>query len=256
VSRALRLSLFVVAVVVAIVVVRSAGFDRMLGEQRAERMYAARSWHDAADAFRALLQDATTARAAGAVPALSFDLATADYRLGRFQQAVQTFHPALAGDRALQERAYYNLGNAYVWQARADFDHMGKRMALRGAISSYEEALLLDPTDKDARWNLEVALRRLADASEPGGQSRHRDAADWGGGNLTKSGYAGAPQTGAGASPGGGLGSGAGGEAVPEVTETQARKLLDAVEKAQVSWQETSGPTRKGSRSQAREPDW
>lgn len=244
------------AALIAGVVFRGRFVD-LVHRQRAERLYHARSWHEAERAFQSLIHDATTARQADALPLLDYDLATTQYRLGRFDMAAQNFHTAVAADPGLAERAYYNLGNTYVWQARASFDHLTKRMALRGAVSSYEEALALNPRDQDAKWNLEVALRRLADASEPPSSlSRHRDAADWGGGNLTKSGYAGNPQTAAGTTPGGGFGQPGGGDVVPQIDEPQARRLLNAVEHAQVGQQELNGPSTRGPTRARPTPDY
>jgi tetratricopeptide (TPR) repeat protein len=228
-----------------------------LQRQHAARLYQARSWHEAQRVFQSLIHDATVSRQPDAIPLLDYDLATTEYRLGRFDAAAQNYHTALAGDPRLAERAYYNLGNTYVWQARSAIDHTTKRMALRGAVSSYEEALVLNPNDPDAKWNLEVALRRLADATEPPSQlSAHRNAADWGGGNLTKAGYSGNPQTAAGATPGGGFGQPDGGDAVPNIDESHAHALLNAVERAQVSGQELNGPLTRGPRRPTREPDY
>lgn len=50
----------------------------------------------------------------------------------------------------LRQRAFYNLGNARL----ADGDHAG-------AVAAYEEALRLDPSHREAKFNLELALRRL-----------------------------------------------------------------------------------------------
>jgi tetratricopeptide (TPR) repeat protein len=69
--------------------------------------------------------------------------------------------------RAGLQRAWYNLGGARL----ADDD-------AAGAVDAYEEALRLDPSDADAKHNLEVALRRLDEArrrllpprESPGGQ--------------------------------------------------------------------------------------
>ncbi len=253
----MRRALVLIAALAVVGVVFRDRVANIVHRQRAARLYQARSWHDAERAFQSLIHDATMARQSDALPLLDYDLATTEYRLGRFDAAAQNYHTAVAGDPTLAERAYYNLGNTYVWQARSSFDHMTKRMALRAAVSSYEEALILNPADRDAKWNLEVALRRLADATEPPSQlSRHRDAADWGGGNLTKSGYAGNPQTAAGATPGGGFGQPGGGDAVPNIDENHARALLNAVEQAQVSGQELNGPlTRRPSRPR-HEPDY
>lgn len=252
----MKRALLVVAILAMPLIFRGRITD-LIRRQHAARLYQARSWHEAERAFQSLLHDATRARESDAMPLLDYDLATTEYRLGQFDKAATNYHIAIGGEPRLAERAYYNLGNTYVWQARSSFDHMLKRISLRGAVSSYEEALVLNPADADAKWNLEVALRRLADATEPPSQlSRHRDAADWGGGNLTKSGYAGNPQTAAGATPGGGFGQPGGGDAVPNIDETHARALLNAVEQAQVSGQELNGPlTRRPSRPR-HEPDY
>ncbi len=249
----------VAAIVLAAGVAARAGAGRIglvIGRQRAARLYAVRQWHEAADAFQGLLRQPVVRHTGNAVPLLSYDLGTTQYRLGRFDAAAQSLHAALGADARLAARAYYNLGNTYIWQARASIDHTSKRMALRAAVESYEEALVRDPGDIDAKWNLEVALRRLDDATDHSSMSRHRNAADWGGGNLTKSGYAGTPQTGAGATPGGGLGPRGGGDAVPEITETHARQLLDAIERAQVSGQELQGPQTRNPPRPSHEPDW
>jgi tetratricopeptide (TPR) repeat protein len=50
----------------------------------------------------------------------------------------------------LRQRAFYNLGGAHL--AAGD---------PAGAVAAYEEALRLEPSDEDAKHNLEVALRRL-----------------------------------------------------------------------------------------------
>lgn len=253
----MRRALLVVAALIVIVVLCRDRWTNVLARQHAARLYQAHAWHEAQRAYQSLVHHATMARQSDALPLLDYDLATSEYRLGHFDAAAQNFHTAVAGEPPLAERAYYNLGNTYVWQARSSFDHMTKRMALRAAVSSYEEALVLSPSDPDAKWNLEVALRRLADATEPPSQlSRHRDAADWGGGNLTKSGYAGNPQTAAGATPGGGFGQPGGGDAVPNIDETHARALLNAVEQAQVSGQELNGPLTRRPGPARRAPDY
>jgi tetratricopeptide (TPR) repeat protein len=246
----------VLAVALAAFVLRGR-ISTFLARQHADRLYQARAWPAAQRAFQLLLREATTARESDALPGLDYDVATTDYRLGRFAAAAQNFHTAVAGDRRLAERAYYNLGNTYVWQARSSYDHVTKREALRAAVESYEEALVIDPHDPDAKWNLEVALRRLADATDaPSPFSRHRNAADWGGGNLTKSGYAGTPQTAAGTTPGGGFGQPGDGDVVPQLDVEQAHKLLNAVERAQVGGQELNGPITRRPPSPQREPDY
>lgn len=222
----------------------------------AVRLYRARAWQAADTAFALAVHEATVRRAADALPPLAYNSGNVSYRLGKFPEAERRFQGALGGSRALRERTYFNLGNSYVWQARAEYDRVGKRGALRAAIDSYEDALLLDPRDADAKWNLEIALLRLADAEDTAGAGLHRGESNWGGGNLTKSGYEGAPQTGAGATRGGGFGTSNGEDAVQEITETQARQLLKAVEQAQVTGQQPGSTQKPAQRRPSHERDW
>ncbi|HEX6199603.1 MAG TPA: tetratricopeptide repeat protein [Thermoanaerobaculia bacterium] len=63
---------------------------------------------------------------------------------------------AAAGDGLppeLRQRAFYNLGGARL--AAGD---------PAGAVAAYEEALRLEPSDADAKHNLEIALRRLEES--------------------------------------------------------------------------------------------
>jgi tetratricopeptide (TPR) repeat protein len=73
---------------------------------------------------------------------------------GDIEQAIQTLEQAiLRGDSQTQQNAHYNLGNLYFRQARYD-----------EAVNAYQEALLLNANDADARFNLELALQN---ASKP-----------------------------------------------------------------------------------------
>ncbi len=226
--RGARMALLMAASLIAILAAGVALIAQSPSD--AERLYRAGRFGEAYEAFQAII------RQKGSTPTLEYNSGNALYRFGRFEQAVQSFRNALAGPPALRERSYYNLGNSYVKTAGAASD---KRGALRGAITAYEEALVIDPRDVDAKWNLELALRRLAEeeAGQSGGGFRHR--ANWGGGNLTKSGYAGRPEQGAGAAAGGGYAAEGGEQAAQELNEVQARRLLQAVQRAQVMEQES-----------------
>jgi tetratricopeptide (TPR) repeat protein len=216
---------------------------------QAERRYRAGDYRGAYDAFRALALELERRKPAE-LPSIDYNSGNAAYRLGRFQDAIRHYRGGLAGPPALQEKSDYNLGNSYMWQSRGETDRRG---SLRAAISAYEEALLLNPRDADAKWNLEVALVRL-DVEQHRLSGGLHSTANWGGGNLTKSGYEGAPQTGAGAAPGGGFGAGGGEDPSQELSETDARRLLNAVERAQVTGQDVR-PIARAKRP-ARKRDW
>ncbi len=217
---------------------------------RAVSLYQAGRYRDALGELRTLVVDARHSGDADAEAYLSYDIGNALYRLAQFDESVTNYRLALGGPPMLKRQALFNLGNAYMHVANEEPD---KRPMLHAAINSYTESLVLAPSDVDAKWNLELALRRLSDEETRFGGGPHRKA-DWGGGNLTKSGYAGAPRTGAGASQGSGFGNSEGGQSAPQISESQARKMLDALQRAMVTGQ-TGGGSR-GAQATSTRADW
>lgn len=74
------------------------------------------------------------------------ELGDSAYSQGNYEKAVAVYEAVLA-EQGHSVELYYNLGNAYF---RSNM--IGK------AILNYERALRLDPTDSDAKANLEYAL--------------------------------------------------------------------------------------------------
>jgi Ca-activated chloride channel homolog len=192
-----------------------------------ERLYQAGNYHGAYDAFRrALAEDST--------PQVIFETGNTLYRLRRYDDAAERFRQATWGPAQLRQRSFYNLGNALVRSAE-ETPQSNER--LHGAVTAYEEAVRLDPSDADAKWNLELALRRLGDDRTSGGSRGRGRSADYGRGNMNQPGYEGNPEAAVGAMAGGGFGSGEG-ESVEQLDEEQARRLLDAVQREQLTTHE------------------
>ena len=85
-----------------------------------------------------------------------FDRGAALYALSRFDEAGEEFLRATeAKDPALKASAFYNLGNAFF-----------KKEKFKEAVSAYTRSLGLKPDDKQAKWNLEIALRKQKDKEE------------------------------------------------------------------------------------------
>jgi tetratricopeptide (TPR) repeat protein len=79
-----------------------------------------------------------------------FDRGAALYALSRFDEAGQEFLRATeAKDPALKASAFYNLGNAFF-----------KKEKFKEAVSAYTRTLGLKPDHKQAKWNLEIALKK------------------------------------------------------------------------------------------------
>lgn len=79
----------------------------------------------------------------------SYNLGNGQFRLGNFEEAANRYDSAAAHapGPALKEKAYYNKGVAFT-----------KQKKLPESIGAYEQALLVDPSDSDARFNLQKAL--------------------------------------------------------------------------------------------------
>jgi len=96
---------------------------------------------------------------------LEFNIADSYYRLADYAAAEQSFGRVLSlgGDDDLAQQAYYNLGNTLYQQGRLD-----------EAIEAYEQALVLDPEDEDARHNLEFVQRELEQRQQQCEQRREQ----------------------------------------------------------------------------------
>ena len=84
-------------------------------------------------------------------PEVLYDLGTALYKVDSFQESAKDLETAAAKskDPQLMARTLYNFGNAQY--RLGNFDK---------AIESYKKALTLDPTDKDAKYNLEFLQKQ------------------------------------------------------------------------------------------------
>jgi tetratricopeptide (TPR) repeat protein len=109
---------------------------------------------EAADALR-LYSDAE--RASGAHAEIDFDRGHAALARGDLAAAVEAWRRAAErAPPALASRALQNVGTALA--AAGDRD---------GAARALADALSRDPTNEDARWDLEVLLRQRAAAKPP-----------------------------------------------------------------------------------------
>ncbi len=206
------------------------------------RLYQQGDWRGANERFQRGFER-------GGDPALAYNSGNAWYRMRRYETAERQFRDAAGGSAVLRQRSLYNLGNTLVRTAE-DADENAKAAILDRAIAAYEEALRLAPADADAKWNLELALRRRGDRATGSSSGRGRNA-DYGRGAQNVPGYEGNEEAAVGAMAGGGFGS-AEGESADELSESEARQLLDAVQREQLAGHDG----RRSGKPSAGEKDW
>ena len=121
--------------------------------EKGNRFYSQGSYAEALDAYQ---------RAQAERPDLgqiTHNAANALHRLGRFQRAAEEARRALnTAEGPLAAQLYYGLGN-----------HLFRAGSLEEALNAYKHALMEDPSDADAKYNLEVVLRLLQVRPPPEG---------------------------------------------------------------------------------------
>jgi Ca-activated chloride channel family protein len=122
--------------------------------EKGNRLYRAGKYAEAAEAYERVVN------AGKATPQVHYNLGTAYLALGRHEDAERHLQLALRDiDPEIRERSFYNLGNRFLVDARAQGDLQAQEQLLEGAIAAYQRALRIAPDDVDAKWNLEMALR-------------------------------------------------------------------------------------------------
>ena len=176
-------------------------------------------------------------------PLVQLGAGNAGYRVSRYEDAAVSFQAAAAAAPPdLRVVAQYNLGNAWFRAGQASKERAAD--FYDRAIAAYEEVLLATPGDDNARWNLELALRKRDEVESSGSPGRGGRALA-GQSSGSQEGLNGEREQAIGAMAGGGSGDAAG-ESAEELSEEEARKLLESVERQQLSEHEGRRPKGNG----------
>ena len=95
-----------------------------------------------------------------------YNAANALYREGAYVEALEQMQLALQylEDESLAEKSIYNLGNTFY-----------NTQELEPAVDSYIRALMLNPDDQDAKYNLELALQQQEQEQEQQQEQENQD---------------------------------------------------------------------------------
>ena len=87
-------------------------------------------------------------------PEAVFNLGDAMYKQGRYEDATKEFQKAanLLKDTVLKAQSYHNMGNCSM-----------EKQEYEEAVKAYKQALRLNPSDKDTKYNLAYANAKLKD---------------------------------------------------------------------------------------------
>lgn len=95
-------------------------------------------------------------------PVTRYNRGNTFYQQGDFEKAASELTGALSFKDPLQKKqAHYNLGNAFF--RMNDFGR---------AVDQYKKALKIDPEDRDVKYNLETAIKRIREQKQGGSRKK------------------------------------------------------------------------------------
>lgn len=106
----------------------------------------------------------------------TFNLGNAVYQQERYAEAIDHYTAAaqLAPDNTKRSDAYYNLGNALFQNAQEE----QAMEPLQESIDAFKEAIQLNPSNQEAKYNLLVAKKVLRSAQEQEQQQQQQQNQD------------------------------------------------------------------------------
>jgi hypothetical protein len=95
-----------------------------------------------------------------------YNSGNASYMSGDFESARESFNSFISKTNNINDKskAHYNIGNSFLTEYAKEAkekDQAPSSDILKNAIKEYQQSLRLNPTDKDARYNLSYAMKLL-----------------------------------------------------------------------------------------------
>lgn len=149
-----------------LIVLPFSGGDGAREGRQGNAFYENGRFEEAAEAYRAGLQELEEGDPSTTAARLWNNLGAALHRLERHEEAHEAFQQALAAAEATGDRARtaYNAGN-----------NEAVRGNLEAALDFYRQALLAEPSHADARYNYEFVKRRLDQQDEQPQQGQEQE---------------------------------------------------------------------------------
>jgi Ca-activated chloride channel homolog len=98
-------------------------------------------------------------------PEVLYNLGNTLIKQQKYDRALQSLQKSTEkGDKGLQEYSWYNSGNAYFESGQYE-----------DAVKAYTKALRINPTDADAKHNLELALKKMEEQKQSSPSNNQQD---------------------------------------------------------------------------------
>jgi len=108
-------------------------------------------------------------------PRLHFNTGAAAYRNRQYEEAAKQFGEALnTPDLALQQQAFYNLGNALYYMGETSSDPSQRSKHWEEAAKDFQNTMKLNPTDGDAKFNYDFVKKRLEELKQQQDQQKQQ----------------------------------------------------------------------------------
>ncbi|MDQ2659741.1 MAG: VWA domain-containing protein, partial [Verrucomicrobiota bacterium] len=121
--------------------------------------YRNEKFNEAYDRFQEALKEHPDTRATDKI---QFDAGAAAYKMKDYNKALQSFSQALLSpDLPLQSQSHYNLGNTLYQHGEAQKADEGKLKDWTNALEHYEQALKIEPENKEAKENYEFVKKKI-----------------------------------------------------------------------------------------------
>lgn len=114
---------------------------------------------EAYERFQQTLQEHPNTRATDKI---QFDAGAAAYKMKDYAKALQSFSQSLLSpDPQLQTGSHYNLGNTLYQRGETQQSKETKRTDWNNALQHYDEALKIDPKNKEAKENSDFVKQKI-----------------------------------------------------------------------------------------------
>jgi Ca-activated chloride channel homolog len=151
------------------------GDELNVKNKNANKLYDNKKYDDALKAYDNLILEYP------AEQKLQMNKGSALYRLGEYDKSEETYNQAKEiKDKKTLSALYYNLGNAQFMEGEklSAQDNQKAMEKYKAALENYIKSLDARPSDRDAKWNVQLAQKKIKQMEQQQQQKNNQDKQD------------------------------------------------------------------------------